>query len=33
MRPAFDQSKDQALKVMADYIKTRIPKELKKAGR
>lgn len=33
MRPAFDQSKDAALKVMADYIKTRIPKELKKAGR
>ena len=33
MRPAFDQSKDQALKVMADYIKTRIPKELKKVGR
>lgn len=33
MRRAFDQSQQRALNVMKTYIATRLPRELKKAGR
>jgi HK97 gp10 family phage protein len=33
MRPAFDSKAREAIKAMADYIRVRLPKELKKAGR
>ncbi len=33
MRPAFDGKWRQAIDAMADYIRTRLPKEFKKAGK
>jgi len=33
MRPAFDGQWRAALTAMADYIRTRLPKEIKKAGK
>jgi len=33
MRPAFDAAHRAALDALADYMRTRLPKELKKAGR
>lgn len=33
MRPAFDGKWRQAIDAMADYIRTRLPKELRKAGK
>ena len=33
MRPAWDGQHQQALEVMADYIRQRLPKEFKKAGK
>lgn len=33
MRPAFDGSSQQALTAVGDYIATRLPKEIKKAGK
>lgn len=32
MRPAFDATHQQSINSMAEYIRTRLPKELKKAG-
>lgn len=32
MRPAFDAKSRAAIDAMADYIRTRLPKEIKKAG-
>lgn len=32
MRPAFDGKAQSALQAMADYIRARLPKEIKKAG-
>lgn len=32
MRPAFDTTHEQALSTVADYIRKRLPRELKKAG-
>lgn len=33
MRPAFDTKAKAAIEAMADYIRARLPKELKKAGK
>jgi HK97 gp10 family phage protein len=33
MRPAFDGKWEEALNTVADYIRTRLPKEFKKAGK
>ena len=33
MRPAFDANAQGAIEAMADYIRQRLPKELKKAGK
>lgn len=33
MRPAFDGKSQAAIEAMADYIRQRLPKELKKAGK
>ena len=32
MRPAFDATYQQSINSMAEYIRTRLPKEIKKAG-
>ena len=32
MRPAFDSNKEQSITAISDYIRKRLPKELKKAG-
>lgn len=33
MRPAFDESQQAAIEAFAEYVRKRLPKELKKAGR
>lgn len=33
MRPAFDESQQAALEAFAEYVRKRLPKELKKVGR
>lgn len=33
MRPSFDANKDKSISAISDYIRKRLPKELKKAGK
>jgi HK97 gp10 family phage protein len=33
LRPAFDENKDAALQAVADYIRARLPREFRKAGK